>query len=148
MTSGDRFRTKTPDVTHEVIDDEAVIINLETGHYYSPQGTGADIWTLVTAEASVGAIVDHLTQSYACERSEIEPIVSSLIAQLQEERLIVPLEAGHPTTLPQTIPSARPLRSFQCLDCRSTPICRNCFSSTPFTRSTTGVGHTVKPKSR
>jgi hypothetical protein len=113
MTWGDRFRVNTPDVTHEVIDDEAVIINLETGHYYSLQLVGAEIWTLVAATASIGAIVDHLTQGYACERSEVESIVSSLIAQLREERLIVPLEAGHPATLPRPISSVRPQRPLQ-----------------------------------
>jgi hypothetical protein len=33
--SNQRFRVNTPTVTHETIDGEAVIINLDSGNYYS-----------------------------------------------------------------------------------------------------------------
>ena len=36
-----------------------------------------------------GAIVDRLARSYACERSELEPAVVRLVAELQREELIV-----------------------------------------------------------
>lgn len=90
MELGDRFRVNGPGVTHEVIDGEAVIINLETGNYYSLDLAGAEIWTLLAARASIGSIVERLAQSYACQRSELESAVVALVAQLDREQLIVP----------------------------------------------------------
>ena len=113
MESTERFRVKTPDVTHEVIDDEAVIINLETGHYYSLQRVGAEVWTLLAATASIGAIVEHLTHRYACERPEAQSAVSSLVAELQDERLIVPVQTGDPEPVPQTSAGSGSRRAFE-----------------------------------
>jgi hypothetical protein len=90
MHTGDRFRVNAPDVTHETIDNEAVIINLETGHYYSLQGSGAEIWTLLATHAPIDAIVLWLTRHYACAPSEAQRAADRLIAELLAEKLIVP----------------------------------------------------------
>jgi hypothetical protein len=89
MNSDTRFRVNTPDVTHEVIDGEAVIINLVTGNYYSLEGEGAEIWTLLASSASVGAIVDQMTRCYDGDRSTINDSVLQLVSQLQQEQLIL-----------------------------------------------------------
>ena len=38
------FRINNPKVIHETIDGETVIVNLDSGNYYSLDATGADIW--------------------------------------------------------------------------------------------------------
>lgn len=40
-----RLRINAPSVVGEVIDGEAVILNLETGKYYSARGSGSAIWS-------------------------------------------------------------------------------------------------------
>jgi hypothetical protein len=94
MQTGHRFRVNTPDVTHEVIDDEAVIINLESGHYYSLQGSGAEIWTLLAAQASIDEIVATLTRRYECEPSEARSAIDTLVGELRAENLIVSVDRG------------------------------------------------------
>ena len=42
-----RFKVNTPPVIHETLDGEVIVVNLDTGTYYSIPGTGAEIWTLV-----------------------------------------------------------------------------------------------------
>ena len=42
-----RLRVNRPTVISETIDGEAVVINLDSGHYYSLDGTAGEIWSLV-----------------------------------------------------------------------------------------------------
>jgi hypothetical protein len=114
MELDDRYRVNGPAVTHEVIDDEAVIINLETGNYYSLELVGAEIWTMLAAQASPRAIVDHLARSYGCDRSELEPTVVQLVAELHREQLIVAAdsELSRPAESSPARPGgARPFRA-------------------------------------
>jgi len=89
MNADTRFRVNTPAVTHEVIDGEAVIINLVTGNYYSLQGEGAEIWSLLAGGLALGAVVDQMTQSYEGDSSAIGNNVLELASQLQQEQLIL-----------------------------------------------------------
>ncbi|HXZ79271.1 MAG TPA: PqqD family protein [Terriglobales bacterium] len=90
MNLSTQFRVNTPNVTHETIDGETVIVNLVSGNYYSLQGTGVLIWLLVERGFSVEAVIDWLKHRYPSKASEIEPCVLSLLGQLSEEDLIVP----------------------------------------------------------
>jgi coenzyme PQQ synthesis protein D (PqqD) len=90
MTSTSCFRVNTPDVVHEVIEGEAVIVNLSNGVYYSVDRSGADIWELIEARTPAPAIVDALADRYACSREDIQTGVDHFLSQLQAESLIVP----------------------------------------------------------
>lgn len=83
------FRINAPKVSHETIDGETLIINLDTGHYYSLLGVGADIWSLILRSTAVGDIVDAIHDQYNGTRTDIEKAIDGFLAQLQEEGLIV-----------------------------------------------------------
>jgi len=51
MSYSQVFRINSPTIIHEIIEGEAVIINMEMGHYYSVDQTGAGIWKLVDKRA-------------------------------------------------------------------------------------------------
>jgi hypothetical protein len=85
-----RYCVNSPTVTHDVIDGEAVIINLVSGKYYSLGQAGAEIWTLLDKHATLEFIMHRLAANYMGERSNIEHSVVALIERLQEEDLIVP----------------------------------------------------------
>jgi hypothetical protein len=89
MTPETRMRVNTPSVTHETIEGESVIINLETGNYYSLQGIGSEIWMSLAANAPIGSIVDDLCRHYEGQRREIEQHAFQLIGELQSEQLVV-----------------------------------------------------------
>jgi Coenzyme PQQ synthesis protein D (PqqD) len=90
MTLAARYKVNAPTVTHETIEGESVIINLETGNYYSLQGTGADIWALIAKNIPVSDIVEDLTQRYSGVRADIKECITGLLLELQSEQLIVP----------------------------------------------------------
>jgi Coenzyme PQQ synthesis protein D (PqqD) len=90
MISEARFKVNMPSVTHETIEGESVIINLETGNYYSLQATGSEIWESLAANTDVASIVEDLSARYSARRAQIEQSVVQLIGELRREELIVP----------------------------------------------------------
>jgi coenzyme PQQ synthesis protein D (PqqD) len=106
--SNQRFRVNTPNVTHETIDGEAVIINLDSGNYYSLVEVGSFIWDLVGKGVSASEVQDLVIQTYEGNATDIDRGVQELLAQLQQENLIVPVEGGGAfdlTQLTQALPS-------------------------------------------
>jgi hypothetical protein len=101
-----RFRVNTPTVTHETIDGEAVIINLDSGNYYSLLEVGSFIWGLVEKGASASEVQNLVLQTYQGNATDIDRGVQELLAQLQQENLIVPVDgAGEGFDLTQEGPS-------------------------------------------
>lgn len=94
-----RFRVNSPTVIHETIDNEVIIINLDTGSYYSLEKTGADIWNLIVDKVAAGEIVATLGQRYSGNRTEIEGAIRQFLSVLEEEGLIVKDRA---TDLPES----------------------------------------------
>ena len=99
-----RFRVNTPTVTHETIDGEAVLINLDSGNYYSLVEAGSLIWALVDRGASASEVHDLLQQTYQGNATEIDRGVQELLTQLQQENLIVPVD-GAAADLSDVMPS-------------------------------------------
>ena len=100
-----RFRVNTPTVTHETIDGEAVIINLDSGNYYSLVDVGSFIWGLVEKGASTNELQDQVLQTYRGSPSDVDHGVQELLAQLQQENLIVPVNGDAEADLSATVPS-------------------------------------------
>jgi hypothetical protein len=65
-----KFKINTPNVVHELIDDEVIIVNLKKGDYYSLLSASAEIWIEIERGQSSAQIVAQLTQNYQ-EESEI-----------------------------------------------------------------------------
>jgi len=85
-----RFRVNSPTVTHETIDGEAVIINLESGNYYSLIDAGCVIWNLVEKHLPASEIIARVSEAYEGQRDTIQSGVVRLLSQLEQESLIVP----------------------------------------------------------
>ena len=81
-----RYTVCGPQVIHETIDGEVVIINLESGNYYSLRGSGAHIWTSIGAGADIDAIADDLFLAF--DGLEVRPDISALLGELEQEGLV------------------------------------------------------------
>lgn len=102
--SNQRFRVNTPTVTHETIDGEAVIINLDSGNYYSLVDEGSFIWRLVDRGASANEVQQLVLQTYEGSASAVDAGVQELLVQLQLENLIVPVDEAGALDLTQLDP--------------------------------------------
>jgi hypothetical protein len=88
------FRINTPQVINEVIDGEAVIINLGSGDYFSLRGSGSYIWQAIDAGADAVTIVDAFVAADLGSRDVVAPAITALLEQLVVEGLVVPAEPG------------------------------------------------------
>ena len=100
-----RFRINTPTVTHETIDGEAVIINLESGNYYSLIESGSLIWALLEKGASASEVQNLVQQAYQGNATDIDRSVQELLVQLQQENLIVPVDEATAVDLTEVLPA-------------------------------------------
>jgi hypothetical protein len=83
------LRINAPAVVGEIIDGEAVIMDLASGHYFSTQGSGAEIWSGVEVGLGRAGIAAMLAGRYAGEWVEFGRAVDVFVAELLERRLIV-----------------------------------------------------------
>lgn len=91
VTPSIRYRVNSPTVIHEVIDGEAVIINLARGSYYSLDRVGADVWQALERGYSRAQVVSAIERAY--EGEGIAQAVGAVLDQMLVEELIVEQEA-------------------------------------------------------
>ena len=85
-----RFRINGPQVVHQTIDGEVVIINLESGCYYSLDNVGAEVWGLIEENAALGEVAQALGRLYDAPAESIDSSVEHFVASLCDESLLVP----------------------------------------------------------
>jgi hypothetical protein len=101
------FNIKKPDVVHETIDGETVIVNLENGVYYSLRKSGVDIWNLIENGANFEELTAEITKRYHAAPDDIKKAIRELLITLQKEGLIQVSSSMHPVNqTPQTLPLA------------------------------------------
>jgi hypothetical protein len=90
-----RFRVNSPAVIHQTFESEVVIVNLETGDYFSLRGSGPEIWDGVVRHLSEDEIAANFSRrgEAGAGPEEIEEGVRVLCGELLREGLIVPTEA-------------------------------------------------------
>lgn len=98
------YRLNTPRVVHETLNDETIVIDFETGAYYSLTGVAHWILFLLTQQQSVAAVVDQITAWYSGEQEEIDEAVRQFIGNLAAAAIIV----EEPTPAPSSV-AALPL---------------------------------------
>ena len=84
-----RYRVNHPQVINEMIDGEAIMINLVTGSYYSLDSLGGEVWELLEKSSSNDDIVNQLSLRYEASDEVIRSAVDDLLGQLSREQLIV-----------------------------------------------------------
>ena len=88
ITLADRPK-QAPHTTFEIVDEQAVIINLNAGVYISLNETGSFLWERLDGETSLEAIAAALARTYDVEESMTRPDVLALAQDLLRENYIV-----------------------------------------------------------
>ena len=70
------------------MDDETVILHLESGTYYGLSDVGARIWNLIQEPRSVGDVRDILLTEYDIEPARCEREVLALLSDLEAHKLV------------------------------------------------------------
>lgn len=88
-----QFLINKPKVIQETFDDEVVIINLDSGNYYSLDKVGAEIWGLIEQGTTTGEMIETIARRYEGECLEVEKAVAQFLSELEQENLIAPITA-------------------------------------------------------
>jgi hypothetical protein len=93
-----RYRLATDNVVDKVLDEEAVIINLDTGMYYGLDGPAAKVWECASRGVPIEQIANELALYYPAQEG-IDEELAALLAKLCAAGLLAAAadnEAGDP----------------------------------------------------
>ena len=81
--------TKRPDQFSETaIDEEIVVMSLESGDFFSLSGTGRRIWLLLDSHSNRAELLAELAGSYGQDESAIAGELDDFIAALSQAGLV------------------------------------------------------------
>jgi hypothetical protein len=82
------FEQNSEVVTTE-LEDGAVLLNLQTGLYYSLNGSAAEIWRGLPAAEGPETLAGRLRERFDVEPERAAAAVGTLVAELEREQLVV-----------------------------------------------------------
>jgi hypothetical protein len=94
MDSADRFRVAAPDVIHQTVDGEVIVVHLQRGTYHCLRGTGALLFDPLVRGASVPDLAAVLAAGTDGDASRIEAAVTRFVQDLWRDGLIVATTDG------------------------------------------------------
>ena len=92
-----RYRICTPRVAHQTIDGETVIIDFDTGAYFSTARTGAALWDQLAGGATEDDLIAAATRQYAGANDLIAGSIRDFVRLLERETLIAPSAEAAPS---------------------------------------------------
>jgi len=98
---GGTYRINLPQVASQVVEGEALLIHFDSGRYYSADGSGGLILSLLERGHAVERIVDGLAVHAGLPREEVGAAVRGFVRELLEENLIVPDDGARAAGDPQ-----------------------------------------------
>jgi hypothetical protein len=97
MSSCVRFRINKPKVILESFEDEVVMVNLESGNYFSLNRIGVEICELIESGASIQEAAEVISDAYEGDRARIELDLAGLVDRMIGEGLLVPVAENRET---------------------------------------------------
>jgi hypothetical protein len=88
--SSARYALNQPPIVSETIDGEVMVINLESGVYYSLTGAAAQVWPWIVAGASVGEIEAELERRHPDDTIRVRSDWIAFLRRLVEEDIVKP----------------------------------------------------------
>ena len=109
MSESSGYAIDQAHIVSEVIDGEAIIVNLANGYYYSLDAAAAEIWGWLQSGWSVARIVSAIRERYDCAGANPESAVDELIGALVADEIIAPgaVESREPPAAPPASAAAK-----------------------------------------
>ena len=85
----DTTLVRAPDLVHSEIDDEIVMMSVETGRYYSLSDVGARVWELLEEPTRVSSLCDRLRLEYRIDEARCRNEILTFVARLTDEGLVI-----------------------------------------------------------
>jgi len=79
----------SPNAAHQTVGEEAILINLNTGSYYSLNDTGTMFWGLLDGERTISDCAQLIATEYEVEAGIVEADLLELATDFKHEGLII-----------------------------------------------------------
>ena len=90
MASGSAIRINTPNVVGEEFDSEVVVVNLDSGYYFSLLGSAKDIWrTLANGVTEPEEIIAVLQKNLDCTGVDVSNVVLPFLDEMLALEILV-----------------------------------------------------------
>ncbi|HEX5034785.1 MAG TPA: PqqD family protein [bacterium] len=106
------YQVNAPKVISETIDGETIIINLESGNYFSLNASGGTLWQGLASKTPRAVIVENLCRLYNLKIEDAKSDVEEFFGRLLQENLIVGRE-GHGPAAGAASPSLNDARRYE-----------------------------------
>lgn len=84
----DSIVVATDSYISETVDGELVVLNVDTGTYYSLAGVGNEIWQELHDPITVEGLYESVSEKYDVDKEECRSDVLSFVTQLREADLL------------------------------------------------------------
>jgi len=92
----------SPKVLFKILDDEAVLLDLQSGQYFGLNELGCRIWQLIPAHGRLGEIQDLLVEEYDVSTDQAWHDLEDLIAELMRRGLVSAVPEPPPENLAES----------------------------------------------
>jgi hypothetical protein len=86
--TGNRLLQRQPDMVFSHIDDEVVMMSIETGEYYGLNPVASRIWELLETPCTFHQLVNMLMQEFDIDETACQKDVMKFLDQLMEKKLV------------------------------------------------------------
>ena len=87
--TGDQLLQRQPDMVFSHIDDEVVMMSVETGEYYGLNVVASRIWELLKNPYTFNQLTDLLMQEFEIDEITCQKDVMTFLAQLIDRNLLI-----------------------------------------------------------
>ncbi|MFC1884949.1 PqqD family protein [Thermodesulfobacteriota bacterium] len=88
MDMPEKYISKGKDIKYKELESKSVLLNLETGRYYTLNKVGTFIWELIDGKINTHDIIDRVIERFSVDRDVASNDVKALLESLREEGLI------------------------------------------------------------
>lgn len=80
-------------VIFQNVQDELVVLNMDTQEYFSLDPVGAKMWQLLMDRHNIDEVADELFRTYEAERPTLRKDLEALVGELMKAGLLKPATA-------------------------------------------------------
>lgn len=79
---------RSENVTFQTVADEAILIRLDTGTYFSLNKIGTEFWDMLDGQQSIGEHAAVIAEKYDVDAAMVTDDLLELATQMQAEQLV------------------------------------------------------------
>jgi hypothetical protein len=98
------YRVRDKDIVSEIIDEEAIIMDLISGVYFSADGVGAVIWDGIVCGFEVAQIKQRILQSFSANPDGLDADFENFAASLLANKLVDVAYGAAPPSVDWSMP--------------------------------------------